>query len=422
MMTRSKALVAGSSLFVWLWAFAYPVWGDEVWTLETSIRRTFEVAPEVRAAQAGVHAREAELTQAGAWPNPSVQVRADDRLGKDDGSGGYDFTQFALTQPLTRRRLARQREVAQALLAGAQANASAQRLALEHEIARVFHEVQNAAAALAAAEQRVQLTERLGQPETGRRDPLIRVLTPLDRLRLQILRESAQQALATAEGEHNEALSRFKALLLLPSDTAVTLTPLDTLPAAPALDAMHARLAHHPALTALAHDEDAARANVEAARAQRLADPAVTLFRERDFLGGRRQDINGVGLSVQVPLWHRNLGGVEKAKAEVDRAQAQQQAKQRDFAAQLRQSYLHLQHLIEQARRYRTELLEPAQRLFERTRRAFGSGEINVLALVDASNTYFDAHKRYTELLHDAWLETATLRLAAGVSALEVTP
>jgi outer membrane protein TolC len=48
------------------------------------------------------------------------------------------------------------------------------------------------------------------------------------------------------------------------------------------------------------------------------------------------------------------------------------------------------------------------------------------LALVDASNTYFDAQARYLELLRDAWIEAAELRLAAGVSlldsSLEVAP
>jgi hypothetical protein len=38
--------------------------------------------------------------------------------------------------------------------------------------------------------------------------------------------------------------------------------------------------------------------------------------------------------------------------------------------------------------------------------------------LIDANNTYFDAFGRYLELLQEAWLEAAELRLAAGQSLI----
>ena len=63
--------------------------------------------------------REGELTQAGNFPNPTVEARADDKLGMEDGRGGTDLTQLALSQPLPLRRLARQRAAAEASLESA---------------------------------------------------------------------------------------------------------------------------------------------------------------------------------------------------------------------------------------------------------------------------------------------------------------
>jgi len=98
----------------------------------------------------------------------------------------------------------------------------------------------------------------------------------------------------------------------------------------------------------------------------------------------------------------------------------------RDLSNRVRQSHLHLGHLIEQAEHYRTHLLQPARHVLDLTRKGYTAGEQNGLALVDASNTYFDAQARYLELLRDAWVEAAELRLAAGVSlldsSLEVAP
>jgi outer membrane protein TolC len=44
---------------------------------------------------------------------------------------------------------------------------------------------------------------------------------------------------------------------------------------------------------------------------------------------------------------------------------------------------------------------------------------LNLLALVDANNTHFDAQARYLELLKEAHVAAAELRLAAGISLLE---
>ena len=65
---------------------------QDSWTLEDSIRRVVEIAPEMRGAWAAVSARQGALQQAGVWPNPQIELRADDKMGKDDGTGGTDFT------------------------------------------------------------------------------------------------------------------------------------------------------------------------------------------------------------------------------------------------------------------------------------------------------------------------------------------
>src|SRR3989344_7317947 len=155
------------------------------WTLESAIRRAMEIAPEMRAADAEVTAREAELTQAGNWPNPTIDLRADDRLGQEDGRGGTDFPQFALSQPLPLRRVSRERAVAEARLAGAGEGRRLRRLELERLAAQVFHELQRAQAKLELARGRLKETESY-PGAGGARDRLVRYLAPLERARLAI--------------------------------------------------------------------------------------------------------------------------------------------------------------------------------------------------------------------------------------------
>jgi cobalt-zinc-cadmium efflux system outer membrane protein len=173
-----------------------------------------------------------------------------------------------------------------------------------------------------------------------------------------------------------------------------------------------------PAIVAARQEVEAARAGIAVAESQRFADPELGVFRERDFLAGSRREVTAVELSVQIPLWNLNRGPIDKARAETLRAQANLAALQRDALSRLRQSYTELTRLIEQAERMRDNLLAPAREVLDLTRRGFAAGEANILGLVDANNTYFDAQARYLETLRDGAQAAADLRLAAGQSLL----
>ena len=196
------------------------------------------------------------------------------------------------------------------------------------------------------------------------------------------------------------------------------------MPAPPALEALERNLDNHPLLAAARKEQQAAEANIAAAQSQRFADPALNLFRERDILAGSRRDVTGVGLSVQVPLWNSNPGVVDKARAEALRARTEFDIARRDALTRLRRSHAELALTRAQAERVRANLLEPAQRLDELARRSFAAGEANVLALIDAANSYFEAQAHYVELLVQAQGAAADLRFTAGQSLIagEATP
>ncbi|MBI5890289.1 MAG: TolC family protein [Nitrosomonadales bacterium] len=401
---------------------ALPVSAGEtnIWTFAKSIRRALDTAPELRAAEADVAARAAELTQAEAWPNPSIDLDANDRLGQEDGRGGYGFTRVGLSQPLPLRRIAPQRAAAEANLESAHANLRYRHLLLEREAARVFHALQLAAARRQLAEERQRLVaESLTISRKSAADRLVRYLTPLERQRLSILNEEASQAVAVAEREQQKALIDFRTLLALPSLIRAEPAAL-TLPDAPAsLAALTRELDSHPALLAARKEAEAADAGIAVAESQRYADPTLNLYRERDYLAGARRDVTGVGISVQIPLWNTGSGTVARAGAEAGRVQAQLALVQRDARSNLEQAHTQLLRLLDQTGRLRANLLEPARAMFALTRRSFAAGELNVLTLVDANNTYFDALARYLELQQECALAAADLRLASGVSLLD---
>jgi cobalt-zinc-cadmium efflux system outer membrane protein len=398
------------------------VWAQpqDSWTLSMSIQRALKVAPEMKTADAEIGKQQGKLEQADVWPNPSVTIQVDDSLGLEDATGGYDVTQFAISQPLPLGRLTHQREQAEAGLASAEAQRHQQQLALEYMVAQRFHVLQLAKAKLQLAKKRLQQARRY--QNIGRKrhsgDPLVRYLTPLETMRLDIVLQAAKQTMEVAEGEFNEVTASFKALLNLPIDKALSLNPLTPVPTPEAFNILENSLQQHPTLEADKQMIASSRAGVAVARSQRFADPTLTLFRAEEFIGNRRQDSTGIMLNMQIPLWNKNNGRVSQARYVVHQAQADLVLNQRELRTRLHKSYLHLGHLIEQAEHYRSKLLKPAQRVFTLTRNGFEAGELNILTLIDANNTWFDAQARYLELLQEGWLELAEVRRSAGLSLL----
>jgi cobalt-zinc-cadmium efflux system outer membrane protein len=410
-------LLLGAGFCMTATAWSQPL---ERWTLNGSIQRALQVAPEIKTADAKIGLQRGKLESADAWPNPTVSLQVDDKLGIEDGRGGYDVTQFAISQALPLGRLNRQRRQAQASLSSAESRRRYHQLLIEYEVARRFHILQLAQAKLELAQQRLQkaLSYSKNGNKTGSRDKLVRYLTPLETMRLDIMQQTAKQAVAMAEGEYNEALASFRSLLNLKFTTELQLPALASVSTPADLATLESDLRNHPGLVADRRAIAAAEAGIAVARSKRFEDPTLTLFREKDYLANRRDDVTGVMLSVQIPLWNRNNGQVTQARYAVLQAQADLEVKRRQLNTSLHKSYLHLGHLIEQADHYRTHLLRPAQRVLKLTQRGFEAGSLNILSLIDANNTYFDTQQRYYELLEEGWLELAELRKSAGLSVL----
>lgn len=392
-----------------------------VWTLAASVQRALEVAPELRAAEAEIAVRAGELTQAAAWPNPTIELRADEKkaIETQNRRGGLQLNQITITQPIPMRRLGPQRRAAEMTLESAQAEQRYQNLQIETRTAQAYHALQRAAERQRLAQERKAFAEKMQRGNKPKKDdPLVRYLSPLDRARLDVLRQTAYQEVAEADRKWSEAAAQLRTLLALAPGEQLETSPLTPAVRPEILVALLNRLASHPALQAAQHNREANQAGVDVARAQRLADPTVGIFHEQDELAGKRRIYSGIMLSMQIPLWNKNGGSVARAIAATDKADALLAAQRRDLESRLRQNHLQLGYLIEQAEHYSTRLLVPAKKVLDLTRKGFATGEQNGLALVDASNTYFEAQAHYLDLLHDAWFEAAELRLASGASII----
>jgi len=274
------------------------------WTLNSSILHTLKVAPEIKTADAEIGKQKGKLKQAVAWPNPSISIQVDNSLGFEDAAGGYDVTQFSISQPLVFGRIKHQRIQAEADITNAQSKRSYQQLSLEYAVAQRFHLLQLTHAKLKLAQKRLKQARRYQSSSNNRskNDVLIRYLTPLETMRLDIVMQAAKQTVEVSEGEFNEAATSFKALLGLSIDTKLKLKSLSPVPAPDKFNILEENLQKHPSLEADKNTISSTLAGIAVAKSTRTVDPTLTLFRAEEFLGNRRQDTTGIILNIQIPL------------------------------------------------------------------------------------------------------------------------
>lgn len=140
----------------------------------------------------------------------------------------------------------------------------------------------------------------------------------------------------------------------------------------------------------------------------------LSLIHERDYLAGRRQNFNGIMISMPVPLWDQNKANIARAEAEVLRNRSRLRIVKRDLHAQLEQNYLNLSQLLEQLRSLNKRMVKPADHLLALTRKSYAVGEVNSLNLIDAYNTYFNARNMALELMYRSQVAGIGLHQAVG--------
>lgn len=413
--------LAWTSMVLVLNTQAYASEKAQILSLEKSIQIGIAQTPEMKAAIAQIGMQQGNITQATTWANPNVSLQADNLLGIEDTSGGYDFTEIAVSQAIPVFRAAKQQQQAELGVAKAEAMLQHQQLQLEHTIAQAFYNLQLKQASLLLSQKRLYEIKQHQRTQASNNDPLIRYLTPLEIMRLDIELQTAKQLLAKAEGLYDEASLSFKTLLGLPLGQGVTLPDLQPVTLSLQQQELEASLLQHPALLTARQAIAEAEAGIAAAKAERFADPVVTLFVRNEFLAGQKDTVTGLVVSMDVPLWNQNKGGVNQAQYRAQLHQADLQATQRDLQTNVDKSFLHVKHLVEQSNHYQTKVLKPAKKMLRLTHQAFDVGEVSVLNLIDAYNTSFDAQDTYIQMLASAWQELALLRYHAGISVIGYT-
>jgi len=389
------------------------------WTLQSSVQQAIVTSPELKKSIAELGVRQEDINLSSLWPDPEIGFKVDNKMGQDDGAGGYDLTDITVTQSIPMSRIKYQEEAASASMKAARFSQQFESLQVQNRVSKVFHQLQFASAKLVLAKKQLKLANELNGKDNNRSGKnvaqvVVRYLTPLEEMRLTIIREEARQAEGSAEGHYKEALSEFVKLLGIEMESVTSVSELLPITDIPNLKQLSELQNSHAQLSSQQQEVLAANHKIDVVRSSQMVDPSIGLSWQRDTLSTGRENIYAIMFNLQIPLSDRKNTAQSKATYKASQQKIELQLLKRELKINLNRSYTHLNHVIEQAVEYKKKVLKPAGKMLELTNKGFTSGELNILSLVDANNTYFEAQLTYLDLLYQARMELAEVKLFAG--------
>jgi len=189
---------------------------------------------------------------------------------------------------------------------------------------------------------------------------------------------------------------------------------LQTLAAIPPLESLQRLLHQNPEIARRDAELQQARTAVELEKANRIPD--VTLS------GGVRQFAESddhalvVGIGLPLPLFDRNQGGIQEARANLAKAQAERKAVEVNLNAELVEAYQALAASHAEASALRDQVLPSAQQAFSSAQLGYQEGKFGFLDVLDAQRTLFEVKGQYVETVARFQKEKVTVDRLIGQS------
>jgi cobalt-zinc-cadmium efflux system outer membrane protein len=383
--------------------------------------------PTVVQAKAEVEAARGRALQAGLLPNPVVGYTAEDfayRAGVGQGKQGVFIEQ---TIPLG-GKLALGRAIFENEIAEAEANLETQRLRVINSIRALYWESVISA-------RRVEVRERLAAltDEAVRTSHQLYNTGAADRpdvLEAEIESREARLALVAARNQQHHTWLSLATMIGEPERRVQPLGEDDE--ALPELDrdeAVAALLRESPQLQSARARLERAAATLRRADRESFPDLFVRFGSDYD-----RQRVASSGqpvavgweasgeIGISIPLFDRNQGGKEAARARLERSQAEVERVElalRSRVSAIFEAYLNALRMAEE---YSTEILpraEEAHRLYLERFREMAAAYPQVLI---AQRTLFQTSERYLSALEEVHIAALQIRGFLVVDGLEAPP
>jgi cobalt-zinc-cadmium efflux system outer membrane protein len=352
-------------------------------TLAETLRLVHAHSPSLAAARLGLHAAEQRSRQARLWPNPELEMEAEELGGPGELSGlrSAEVTTLLSQEILLGGKLSSRRLLADVERRLAAHDLEAARLDLTARATIGFQLVLLAQEKVELAEEMLELARSFADTvskrvEAGKVSPVEAVRASTRVVAARVGMEQAQRELAASRRHLVAAWGAREAHF----DCAVGELPRAEPPQP--LTVLRSLLAETPEMRQQKEQVRRHKVALKAAQAERIPDLTVSV-------GPRHQRETGVttwvaGFSFPVPLLDRNQGERRAAAFEVEQAQRETDALRAELEAALAGAVAGLHSLVAEVRALEDEIIPAATHVFETIRIGYQEGKLGFLDVLDA--------------------------------------
>jgi cobalt-zinc-cadmium efflux system outer membrane protein len=364
--------------------------------------------PALRAAAHDIAASEATVDQAGRYPNPALEYL------REGQQAGTRTTTVQLSQPIElggkrRARIA----LAQESVAIARGELAARRREIRSDVIAGYYAVLVAQERQQLARALIELARR-GVDVAARRVAAGKI-SPIDETKARLAAVDASTELNQASGELAIARTTLAALIGQPADSiALAASHADQLPEVKPLVVMLGALDDAAPVQRARGQLAAQVAQTAVERAARIPDLTLTVGSQRDDGLGRRQAV--LGLSVPLPLFNRNQGGIVAALRRTDQAQEELAAARVAAASGLTNAHIRYEVARSESMLLAQDVLPDAGAAYALTLKGFEYGKFSFLEVLDAQRTLFQSQVRHWNALREGWRAYAEIERLAGAA------
>lgn len=373
-------------------------------TLEQALELAERLHPTLAAAQARITSAAGRALQAGLWPNPELIARIEAGPTTDRYPDEAEYIvgvsqtvplgsrlsaarqvehleQDRLTQARQGTRWDIQQQVRQAFVTGLYWQRVVQARVEDAELARN---------GVTVAQVRLDAGDTIPAEVARAEIEFHRAGVALDRARSR--QRQALEAVAAALGDPTLQVESLAGTLDLPEPV-------------PSLDTLIARLKASPFLAAAEANITTQQARIDLIQTQRTPDLSVELAYRR--LGDTGNAVD-VGIRLPLPLFDRQQGNLQAARADLTAAESEAQAREQALLHALRTAYRHLRRALTAATQLREVILPRAEDVLQNAETRYRNGDLSLGQLVPVRRDWTQVRLDYLDALHEvrqAWAQ-----------------
>ena len=385
-------MILGLLLCPWITLSSSPL------TFDDAVSNTLRLSPSLRIADSLVDASEGEQLNSSFYPNPVFAYSVENVFGNKDWRGWKSAeSRYELEQlvELGGKRGYRFQSATYQHYA-AQAGYEAKQIALLNRLLKLFAVAASAQEIYLVAQEQIQLAE----------ESLNTVKAKVDSGKVSLIQQNkAQIAFLNSQMHLVKAQSKFEqSKLALSMMWGCTCPEFDTVAFSfydiqipKPYNTCVEELECNPELTRSYMEQLAAQENLSLERAKAIPDVVFTLGYKT------LQDTHHRGLilgaAIPLPIFNRNQGNIQKAKAENLRTQENYAQINQLLKTKLSIAHQRLQLAYFEADTIRSTVLKTSVESYDLAKDGYEEGKFEYLDLLDSQNTLFDVRVRYIEAL-----------------------